>query len=70
MKEATLTKTFAEGTLGRCNRCGHIGPLDRQQEGVRENERCYRLQGMAQVGCGHPDSHWVMTADNLASDPS
>ena len=57
-------QTFETGTVARCNRCSAKGHLDRKVEGVRENDRAWRLQDMARIEeCGHLDCHWVYDRD-------
>jgi len=65
-KERTMDeRTFPKGTPTRCNRCGEVSPFPKSSgaEAVRENGKCWRLQTMATLNCGHMDAHWVFDAD-------
>ena len=57
-------KTFSKGTPIRCNRCDAKGTMNKSEmQAVRENDKCWRLQGFCTPECGHMDSHWVFDCD-------
>jgi len=56
-------RTYPEGTPARCNRCDAQGALPKLCIGHRENERCWRLDTMCTLDCGHMDAHWIHDED-------